>query len=122
MRWLSSPGGAEIPWVQTALVTDIAVPSFTVKRTADLVTCRREFVTGVASQGVLLLPPDRSGAGRIGVDVTAQLAGEAGGSEDTACDHFLLDYGEPDLVPLRGIGWRGEVEIDGWMLLQELPY
>ncbi len=43
-----------------------------------LVACRREFVTADAAGSVGILPPNRSGVCRVGVDISAELSGQVG--------------------------------------------
>jgi hypothetical protein len=45
---------------------------------ALLVACRREFVTTDSARGVGILPPNRAGICRVGVDVSAELSCEIG--------------------------------------------
>ena len=60
--------------------------------------CRREFVTADATGRVGILPPNRSGICRVGVDISAKLSRQVGdGREDAACDDVTLNSGEPEV-------------------------
>lgn len=87
-------------------------------------TCRCESLTADAKKGIRVLPFYRSGVGRRGVDVAAQLASQVGdGGECVAGNDITLDFGEPEfeLIQQRGIRGR-EMEADRGILLQELPH
>ena len=89
-----------------------------------LVACRREFVTADAAGRVGILPPNRSGICRVGVDISAKLSRQVGdGREDAACNDVTLNFGEPEfnLVEPRGIRW-GEVKAYARIVLQKLPH
>ena len=62
-----------------------------------LVACRREFVTADAAGSVGILPPNRSGICRVGVDISAKLSRQVGdGREDAACNDVTLNFGKPE--------------------------
>ena len=87
-----------------------------------LVGCRIEFVSAQAARGVRVLPLDRTGAGRVGVDVATKFTGQIGDRcEDAAGDDLALDFGEPefDLVEPGRIG-RREVKLHARMALEKI--
>ena len=57
--------------------------------------CRSEFVSVQATAGVGVLPLDGASVGGIGIDLTAQFAGQVGdGGEDAARNYIPFDSGE----------------------------
>jgi hypothetical protein len=59
------------------------------------VACRREFVSADAAGSVGILPPNRSGICRVGVDISAKLSRQVGdGREDAACNDVTLNCGD----------------------------
>ena len=88
----------------------------------ELVDCRSEFVSAQAAAGVRVFRLDRASVGRVGVDVTTELATQVRDrGENAAGDDLAFDLGEPDLdlVEPCGIG-RGEVKLHVRVLLQEV--
>ena len=87
-----------------------------------LVGCRIEFVSAQAARRVRVLPWDRAGVGRVGVDVATKFTRQIGDRcEDAARNDLAFDFGEPefDLVEPRRIG-RREVKLHARMPLEEI--
>jgi L-aminopeptidase/D-esterase-like protein len=64
----------------------------------ELVDCRSEFVSAQTAAGVRVFPLDRASVGRVGVDVTTELASQVRDrGENAAGDDLAYDLGEPDL-------------------------